>query len=407
MLCLITQRNMKNKATLFLLFLSLPIFSTQKVDSILLKRIINIEKNYSEKEMLESKLSDIKERIINEERLNEKTIESISKQLDAASYNLTLFGILFGLGAIGLGIYVTYIERKIVNIGEENKELLSKNQKIKTEVEDLNKLIQNDIYGLYLKIKREETINILERLTKIPRDITNVCSVLLSRELLQGDFIKIKMAYDKLKLSNVIDEGQEDSYMYYSNEYKLVFFQHFLNLVMKNDDLRKDMIDYITEGINNSFENDIIKSTNDFTSAIVDLGIHNFKPEINKYFEGLSSSEHKNYLEVYKVFFDILHSRKNKFEFFSLIQTTSTTRKAKTKYGELLVDTYSNDNPTESEKLILTEVAELMALENAAKEVQRTQIENDKKVQLENKAKQEESTKKNDEGEKNNPASIA
>ena len=354
---------MKNRITILLFILSIKLFATKSADSILLNRIVNIEINYSKKEILELTVNDLKERIANEEKLNEKTIESISKQLDAASYNLTLFGILFGLGAICIGIYVTYIERKIVKIGEENKELLVKNQKIKIEVEELNKLIQNDIYGLFLKIKREETVNILDRLVKVPRDITNVCPLLLSRELIQIDFIKIKEAYDKLKLTNIRDEGEEDSIAHYSHQYKVVFFQHFLNQVIKNDDLRKDMIDFYLIGIDNAFENDILKCTFDFTSTIVDIGIHNFKPEINKYFEGLSLSEHKKYLEVYQLFYDTLLSRKNRFEFFSLIQTTVTSQKAKIKYGQLLIDNYTSDNPSESEKLIFTQINDLIEIE--------------------------------------------
>jgi hypothetical protein len=369
------------------------VYSVPKVDSVLLKRIINIEKHFSTKEEFESKISDLKERINNEEKLNEKTIESISKQLDAASYNLTLFGILFGIGAIGIGMYVTYIERKIVKIGEENKDLLSKNQKIKSEVEDLNKLIQNDLFGLYIKIKREETIHILERLTKVPKDIVNVCSLLLSRELLQEDFFRLKIAYDKLKLSNNEDQGEEDGIFNYSHEYKVVFFQHFLNQVIKNDDLRKDMLLYIPLGIHASFENDIIKSTHDFTTAIVDLGIHNFKPEINKYFEGLSSSKHKNFLAVYKTFFDALYSKKNRFEFFSLITPSSSTRKAKIKFSQLLTESYLIDELTESEKLVFAEINELINAEKVEEEAEKLRIEKATNAQIEKKNKQEENRK--------------
>lgn len=359
---------MKINILLLSLLLTVTLFSASKTDTTLVKRIINIENNAVIKIDIENKFRTLEERIDKGEKFNEKTLESISKQLDAATYNLSLFGILFGIAAICLGIYVTYVERKIVRIGEENRELLQKNEKIKTEVEDLNKLIQNDIYGLHLKIKREETINILDRLNKIPKDIANVCSVLLSRELLPDDFNKLRSAYLKVKASCMNDEGEEDGFNHYTDQYKLVLFQHFLNQVMKDEELRKDITDFIYHGIQGAFENDIIKSTSDFTSAIIDLGMHNFNIEISKYFEGLSASSHKNYLEVYKVFFDILQSRKNRFDFFALIENKETTRKAKVMYGQLLIDKYKTDSPTETEKLIFEELTSLIDNEYQAEE---------------------------------------
>lgn len=84
-----------------------------------------------------------------QQSLNEQTISSISIQLDSASYNLTIFGIIFGVLAIILGVYITFVERKIVEIFKKNEKLLSQSQSIKQEVEELNELIHKDIYGLF------------------------------------------------------------------------------------------------------------------------------------------------------------------------------------------------------------------------------------------------------------------
>jgi hypothetical protein len=394
------NKTMKFKTIFYLLIISTTIFSSPKVDSTIYIRIKAIEKNIVTQEELKEKIVSIKERIENEERINEKTLDGISKQLDAASYNLSVFGILFGIGAICLGIYVTYVERKIVKISEENKELLLKNKTIKNEVEALNNLIQKDIFGLYLKIKREETIYILDRLIKVPKDIANVCSELLSRELQQEDFDKLIQAYGKLKIQNNKDTGEEDSNLHYSEQYKVVFFQHFLNQSMRNSDLRKDMLDYLYFGIHSAFENDIIKSTTDFTTAIIDLGIVNFEQEINKYFEGLSSSEHKNYIDVYKALFNTLQSRKNRFDFMSVIKSVEATRKAKINFGQLLIDSYSKDNPTETENLIFSEIKRLSEEESLSEEAIKIQIESIKKAEAERKAQVEERAKKIEEAKK-------
>lgn len=381
---------MKIKFIIFLILATVELFSIPKTDSALIKRMTNIENSITTKGEIYDKFNFIEKKIDNEEKLNEKTFDCISKQLDAASYNLTLFGILFGIAAICIGIYVTYVERKIVRISEENKDLLQKNVKIKAEVEDLNRLIQNDIYGLHLKIKREETIHILDRLNIVPKDIANVCTVLLSRELLPDDYAKIRSAYLKVKESCLADEGEENGYNQYTENYKLVMFQHFLNNVMKDDEIRKDFTDFIYFGIQGAFENDIIKSSTDFTVAIIDLGMHKFTTEITKYFEGLSASSHKNYLEVYKVFYETLQSRKNRFDFFGFIETKDTTRKAKVNYGQILIEKYKNDNPTEREQLIFEELKTLIDIENKAEEARRVQIENAKKAAEERKAKKEE-----------------
>ena len=383
-------RHMKPKIILIILIFSMQLFSAPKTDSLIFKKINAIENEFVKKADNNEKFNDLKERIENEERLNEKTIESISKQLDAASYNLTLFGILFGILAICIGVYVTYVERKIVKIGEENKDLLSKNQKIKSEVEELNELIQKDIYGLFQKIKREETLSILDRLVKIPKDIANVCQVLLSRELLPNDFIKLKQAYDNVKKSNLADQGEEDNQNHYSSQYKILFFQHFLYQAIKVEDLRKDIKDYIYSGIQSAFENDIIKSTTDFTKAILELGIQNFGNETTDYFKGLSASNHRNYLDVYQIFFDNLLSRKNRFEFFNLVNKEETTRMAKIHYGKLLQEAYSKDKPSESENLVYYELNELIDAQNIEEDAIKAQIANDKRLQDEINAAEEE-----------------
>lgn len=290
---------MRPTIIIVLMAISAQIFSQSSKDSLVVERIIRSknfinEKYFYEKltsqnriaeENLEKKLADLERTIDRHTTQTDRTFELISKQIEAASLSMTILGIIVGAVSLLLGIYITVIERKIVKINSLNKDLLSKNQKIKQDVEDINTLIQKDIYGLFLKIKREETIHILDRLRLVPEDITNVINQLVSRNLEEEDYTKIKMAYQKLS-----ENGGEE----YVDNYHLVFFQHFFGKVLRDEEIRHRFIAFIPNGIDCSFENDILNSTKDMIVSMVDGGLQNYKREIEKYFEGLLQSHFKN-----------------------------------------------------------------------------------------------------------------
>ena len=217
------------------------------------------------------------------------------------------------------------------------------------DVQELNNLIQSDIHGLFEKIKRQETLDLLNRLNKVPKDITNISSLLLSRELLQSDFEKLRKAYLNL-------DDDDDSY---KSEYKILFFQHFLTDTLKDEILRKDILDFIPSGIKLSFKNDIVKSTHDFVVAIINEGLNNFKNETNKFFIGLSSSNHRNYHPIYVTLFDSLRTRQNRFDFITLVDSAKETRIAKISFGQLLIKEYSAMQPTQTEILAMEDIKQL------------------------------------------------
>ncbi len=355
--------------------------NTKRIDSLLNSKFA----------VLNTHIAELEKKIETERNINDKTFNSISTQISAASLTLTIMGIAFAIIAIIVGVYVTYVERKIIKIGVENKELLAKNEKIKNDVEDLNKLIQGDIQGLFSKLKRQETIDLLDRLTRVPKDISNICSLLLSRELQIDDFDKLKKAYQKL---NTVDGS-------YKSSYKLLFFQHFLTNTLKDDDLKKEILDFIPSAIQAAFENDILKSTHDFVVAVVDKGLNNFKEETNEFFKGLCSSQHKDYNPVYATLFDSLKTRQNRFDFLNLIDSSNETRIAKIAFGKTLIREYSEQQPTETEKLAINNINEL--------EVQLLKDEEEAKQKAEaERIKQEEMKKQREERirqqqENNNP----
>ena len=354
------------KNILLFTFFTISIYSTetkgfekQNLEKNNVENISNTDKIIT----LNEKIEELNKDYEKQEKINEKTLDSISNQMSAASLNLTIFGILFSVAAIGLGLYVTHIERKIVLIREENTSLLLETKIVKEEVVKINTQIQKDIYGLYLKIKREETAHILQRLSKIPEDISNLSQQLLSRELEKNDFTILKEAYLKLKDKRSINlenenDGNKDLYNFeeetnYLNLYKILFFQHFLDLAIKDYTINEDLINYYNDSVNCAFENDIIKSTIDFTEAIMETGLQSKTKEINAFITALSQSKYQTFDEVYQIIFKNLQTRENHFNLFNLLDDKKEIRIGKLKIGQIIINKYSSSILNEKEQNII------------------------------------------------------
>lgn len=294
-------------------------------------------------------------------KTNEETISSISNQLSSSSYNLTIFGILFGIAGLGLSVYVTRIERKVVKLNEEGRKQLEQTKKIQSEVNHVNQLIQNDIYGLFEKIKREETIHILNRLIKVPKDIGNLNDVLLSRELHRDDFELLKTAYLKLGVEPALESGLVRLRLPYKSSYLLLFFQHFVDLAIKDPEIGPDIRTFYEQGIGCAFENDMMKTTEDFIKAIIDLGFQTKMDDINNFFRGLAKSEFVDLIVLYEIVFSAFKTRDDKFKFYEVISNTAETKKCKIHYGDLLISTYADSETSGSEQGIIDEINALKA----------------------------------------------
>lgn len=306
-------------------------------------------RNTTEIVELNKKLIKLQETIDRERNISDKSFNGISNQLSASSNSLTIFSILFGVLALAIGFYVTYIERKIVKIREENIDLLSQTQTVKKEVVEINREIQSDIEGLFKKIKKEETNHILDRLLNVPKDIANLVEGLLSRELSKADFDKLKVSYEKLELGDIT----------YTEKYEILFFQHFSDLSLKDLFIKERFIKYIPTGIVCSIENDILKSSNDIFNFIVDTGLVNNKEIINVYFKGLEKSKFKDFLKLYDLIFQKLSQREKQFLLYQLIEKGDDTESVLINYGNILDTNYSTNSLTESEKLVFENLIEI------------------------------------------------
>lgn len=351
-----------NKLLLVILILPFSLNSQNiKSDStqrIITSRIDSLENKAQKIKELEKMIQNLEKNHNSQASMNEMTLNSISNQISSASYNLTLFGVLFGVAALGLGAYITFIERKTISIREENRSLLAKTKQIKDEVVNINELIQKDIYGLYIKIKREESLHILNRLNKVPKDITNLMNELLSRELKEEDYYSLKKAYAKLKKDSYPNTNKQEL-----KDYQLLFFQHFLDLSTMDEEINDDLIPFYEDAISCAFENDIVKSTEDFMKAVIDLGYQIKGTEINHFMTALSKSEFKDFKLIYEIIFKQLANRSDRFKFYDILEEKEENEIARFHFGSLLLNQYSDQKLSESEKNTLGSIEKLIEKE--------------------------------------------
>jgi hypothetical protein len=367
--------------TIILLCISSTLFSQTKNDSIL------VIEHQEKIEILNKKFNELTKKYDYQIKINDQTLNSISNQIGATSFNLSIFAFLFGILAIILGIYVTWVERKIIKIRGQNESLLEQTITTKNEVVEINELIQKDINGLFIKIKREETISILNRLCKVPDDIHNVATQLFSRELLKEDYATLRKAYLVLTKESDIERVNLNNY---KTAYYLLFFQQFLDLIIKDEILESEMTQRFSQGIKGANASDIIKSTEDFTKGIIDLGFQSKEKQINEFLKSIANSEFKNFGKIYEIFYNSLKERDDKFKFFEIISDIKNLRIPKSNFGKLLIKGYGKEELSNSEKnaIVKTEgiILELEAEQKKIKEAkEKKEKEAREKIEVEKK----------------------
>ena len=185
---------------------------------------------------------------------------------------------------------------------------------------------------------------------KIPKDVTNLLQELLSRDLEKSDFDKLKISYQKLSPSEI----------FYTEKYNMLFFQHFSDLALKDTFTREEFIKYIPKGIECSFENDILKSTNDIFQNFIDSGLVTNKEAINIYFKGINKSIRFNdFHQLYELIYQKLSQRDKQFLLAQLLESNIETEDSKIHFGNFLIEEYGTKELTESEKIIIEDIKRL------------------------------------------------
>lgn len=290
---------------------------------------------------------------------NEKAISSINASISGASYALMIFGIIVAivgtivtLIGIGLGIYIARQVRNVTHIAEQSKTTLNNHLRIRDEARELHGNIKNNMKQVYSDLKREETIALVDRLCEVPRDISNLASILASRTIPKELFSRMKRAYQSLSGDATASEAKV--------HYQLLFFQHFFSIAMFDEELQNEMADSYPESMQYCFKNDIIRTSEEFVEAIIKKGdLLDFTDKIKSYFIALKkNSPFANCSELHKPLYNILATKENRFGLYSILQLEAQLKDIAIIYGKFLLTNYKKVGNTEAEDKTLIAITE-------------------------------------------------
>ena len=224
---------------------------------------------------------------------------SISCQISTLNAFIAGFSLIFVIAGILFGIYISNLEKKVVKIKEsiddKEREIIT----LAKTVKDTDEKIQSDISGLYTKLRDEESVTLLKRLEEEPLDINNICGLLLARQLKPDWFVYIKNAFYKL-----LDLGDEANVSFgfnpsYKQGYLIVIFQHYMYFAINDEKIRAEIQPLLVGLINNEFERDIIKTTEDYCRALSEKEYTFNKCSILvNFLTALNSSRYNNLLKL-------------------------------------------------------------------------------------------------------------
>jgi len=305
--------------------------------------------------------TEVNQKLDYQMQCNEQALNSVNTSISGATLALTIVGIIVvGVGIL-LGIYISFVERKVRNLTDENKSILETHLKIKDDVEKLDNNIKRNMAQLYDDLKKEETKVLVERLAKVPEDILNLFENLASREIPDELYSRIKEAYQKLKGTERSREAE--------SQYLTLFFQHFPALVLFDKDLENEIEGSYRRLMASAFKNDIIQTSCEFLRACTDKGILNWREKIKKYFIALSKSTHKGLPELYREIYKALSTKENRFNFYSILKSEDKLKQISKIYGQhILADYGGASGNTESEEKVLKEIADGSEREGGAQE---------------------------------------
>nr|WP_315158092.1 hypothetical protein [uncultured Flavobacterium sp.] len=309
---------------------------------------IEIENLKAKLDDLERKLEYQSNQINSQAGMLDTAFDGVSTELGASSNSISMFSIIIAILSIGLGLYITKIEKSIKTMVEDSETLMQKNIEIKKNVEALSDKITKDSGGLYKIIRNEESNHLLDRLISVPEDILNLFYSIASRDLEEQHFFKLKEAYLQIK--------DDDAY---SEDYLTLLFQHFTGLSLLDEDIRLEFLNNIKVSLKNSFKSDIVKSSKDFFDTIVEQEIDNYKSEINKFVEGICESTFSDREEIYFQINNSVNSRELKFNIYKNIDVKPETLIFRKKFGQLILD-YDYIDLTPDEEIIVEKIKNLI-----------------------------------------------
>ena len=236
---------------------------------------------------------------------------TIANEISAVNTLLVVVSIILGVFGIGIGIYITWLQNKMVKL---KRELYAKEEiinEIAKKVEDTDKKIQSDIGGLYKQLREEETMTMLRRLEEEPQDVGNLYGLLLARHIGNEGYPIMKSAYMKLieMEKEQTEEEQLVSISNYNGPFLLLFFQHYMYFALLDNDIHNYLRIGFVEGCKCAFKRDIIKSTKDLCKALSKSDAPFEKePVLVDYLKAINGSNFKNLIELKNIFQEEINS---------------------------------------------------------------------------------------------------
>lgn len=245
-------------------------------------------------------LQTINENVDAMKNIVETSNNTIANQIAMVDVVIAIFSLMFAIAGIGLGVYISKLEKSIVKMKRNVEEKERTITDLAKTVEETDNKIQSDISGLYKQLRNEETLALLNRLDLEPKDITNIGNLLLARPLEDNGFPILKRSYLKLvSLDDEIDKGILSFRCSYKQQYLLLFFQHYMYLSILDDELRDTIVNNFEHSISCAFKRDIIKSTEDLCKALSVGGASFDKMSVLvEYLKALNKSKYSNLIEL-------------------------------------------------------------------------------------------------------------
>lgn len=296
---------------------------------------------------LEKKLQYQTDQINSQAGMLDTAFDGVSAEISASSNYIGLFGIVITLISIGIGWYVTRIEKSIESMNKDSEQLTERNISIKQSVEALSEKITNDSKGLYNIIRNEESNHLLDRLIFVPEDIDNLFFSIAARDLEPDHYSKLKEAYIQ-----VIDDPN------FNVNYSTLMLQHFSSFWPFDTDVKDNVIANFDKTFSHSYKNDILKSSKDFFAQMSKVDLDNYKEEINAFINAFCKTTFCNDDSVYSVIDQALESKNSKFKLYNLIDKIEQTLTFRKKIGSLIIE-YNFDDLSNNEKTIIEEIKNL------------------------------------------------
>lgn len=263
----------------------------------------------TQQEITSAQLNSVQISLNSTQQICSSTVSAINTQVDGSNKLLNIWGIVISVLALLIAVAGFYLGYYIQQKAKTVKELTRQSKATEASVKRIQKNIDTNLTAIYHKLRREETLYVLNRLQQIPEDVSNCSSLLLSRELDPSDYPLLLAAYKKLlsleeeiKKTEVKNEedffaslnGVEAQFEVYKSLYRVLFFQHFMGLAINEDVLRQDLIDNFKELCGSAFHNDIEKSTHELLAGLAS-NENQTKVEISiKYILALSTSKYND-----------------------------------------------------------------------------------------------------------------